>query len=222
MPLICVRLFQGKESKPIWFPDMSKTRQPAHPRNIIFKKKTCMACRKLKLRIVFQAKQENCITSTKHSRQDLKCPTWHACSHRERSNLKAVIVEKSEFQCSRNGFEGIRGDSRDSRTRKKGLHQCFWSKQVQFWETAPKISLQTPFEGDGQLAFANTVVHLRPQSRPFWQAFESKKTKNDCNCSKRVKTQQQRAEPSFFSQLEPKSAAGGFVCATWPQIFHVP
>ena len=37
-----------------------------------------------------------------------------------------------------------------------------------------------------------------------------------------VKTQQQRAEPSFFSQLEPKSAAGGFVCATWPQIFHVP
>ena len=131
------------------------------------RKKTCMACRKLKLRIVFQAKQENCITSTKHSRQDLKCPTWHACSHRERSNLKAVIVEKSEFQCSRNGFEGIRGDSRDSRTRKKGLHQCFWSKQVQFWETAPKISLQTPFEGDGQLAFANTVVHLRPQSRPF-------------------------------------------------------
>ena len=40
---LCSTVSRKTESKPIWFPDMSKTRQPAYPRNIIFKKTKC-AC----------------------------------------------------------------------------------------------------------------------------------------------------------------------------------
>ena len=40
---LCSTVSRKTKSKPIWFPDMSKTRQPAYPRNIIFKKTKC-AC----------------------------------------------------------------------------------------------------------------------------------------------------------------------------------
>ena len=38
---LCSTVSRKTESKPVWFPDMSKTRQPAYPRNIIFKKTKC-------------------------------------------------------------------------------------------------------------------------------------------------------------------------------------
>ena len=40
---LCSTVSRKTESKPIWFPGMSKTRQPAYPRNSIFKKTKC-AC----------------------------------------------------------------------------------------------------------------------------------------------------------------------------------
>ena len=38
---LCSTVSRKTELKPIWFPDMSKTRQPVHPRNTIFKKTKC-------------------------------------------------------------------------------------------------------------------------------------------------------------------------------------
>ena len=88
-------------------------------------------------------------------------------------------------ECRRNGFEGIRGDSRGLGGKARAHAPLAQTSPVSR-ETAPKISLQMPpqgqkkpdFEGDGLQMFPRQLLRAQvahhawdwPQSRPLWIA----------------------------------------------------